>query len=163
MTEDSSETTVGSPLYLIKSFEPCWKCRKEQRVVALASRRLRTADFDTLDAGESSVLYFLINIDQMPQVISDYLFAAHPQFQQRHSRTMGMTYFANTCADCGANFGDHYLFSEPEGAFWPQSTKQAKRITVIELPFAGLHVFRCSWAAGTGGFLFEHALKQPMA
>jgi hypothetical protein len=53
--------------------------------------------------------------------------------QETSFQNDGMDYYANTCKDCGANFGDFYLFSEPEHAFSPLDEVQAKRMNVIEM------------------------------
>jgi hypothetical protein len=38
-----------------------------------------------------------------------------------------MSYYANTC-QCGALFGDHYLVSEPGGAFFPEARRRGIEI-----------------------------------
>jgi hypothetical protein len=157
--DDHSKTTVKSPLYLVKSTEDCWKCGLEQQVIAVATRHIRTVDFDYLDAGSDEPA-FLTNIEAMPQPIWEYLSAACPQFQKRRSNTMDMDYYANTCECCKANFGDFYLFSEPEHAFFPMDEEQAKRMSVVELPFTGVFEFQCSCGMGTGGLIFEHATRE---
>lgn len=78
MKDNAFKTTVAAPLYLIESFEPCWKCHSEQRVIALASRRLRTDDFDELDADDTAEPFLLTNITKMPQQISEHLSTAFP-------------------------------------------------------------------------------------
>ena len=153
---DDATTTVRSPLYLVKSFEPCWKCHKEQSVIAIATRHIRTEDFDFLDAGDQGPV-FLMNIEAMPQPILEYLSAAFPQFQNRRSHTMEMDYYANTCKDCGANFGDFYLFNVGH-AFSPMDAEQAKRMSIVELPYSGTFEFQCSWSMGSAGdLIFRHA------
>jgi hypothetical protein len=158
-TENDSLMTVGSPLYLVRSFAECWKCQKEQSVIAIATRRIRTSDFDQLGADGSVEPVFLTNIEAMPPAIVQYLAAVQPQFQKRRSKTMEMDYYANTCKDCGENFGDWFLFSEPEGAFFPMGAEQCKRISVAVMPFEGVFEFTCSYGGGTGEFIFAHAAR----
>lgn len=146
-----SAVTVSSPLYVIKSFAICWKCGEEQEVIALSGRHP--------DEGKEPVL--LTNIEAMPESVREYLNAKHPRFQKRHSKTADLTYYVNTCEGCQAFFGDWFLFSEPEGAFFPLAEEQAKRMTIVELPFVGDFEFRSSYGCGAGDLIFEHASRVP--
>lgn len=163
MNEDSFKLTVGSPIYLLRSVEPCWKCRRPQPVIALATRRLKDTHIDQLDVGDSAEPYLLSNIDQMPAEIFDCLAKLHPQYRIWRSHTAGAAYYANLCGECGANFGDFYLFNEPEHAFFPQTEEQAEFIRISKLPFEGEFEFHATYGVGIGGFIFEHAQQDPPA
>ena len=152
---------ITSPIYLLRSHETCWKCGSNQQVIAFATASLlddeEDGDPETIASQEEPVL--LDNIEEMPAEFLIYLRAAHPLFQKRMSKTAGHSYYMNTCP-CGAHFGDFYLFSEPGGAFFPDTIVQAKAITIEELPFDGTFDFLCSYSMGVGGFIFEHAQRQ---
>lgn len=153
-----SENTIkiASPVYLLRSSEPCWKCGANQEVVALATMRV-IEDLEEQFEDENEPI-ILSNISDMPEEILDYIRSISPNFQERTSRTAGATYYMNTCS-CGAHYGDFYLHSEPGGAFFPNTEEEARQITIEELPFTGTHTFRCGYGVGTGSFIFEHGRK----
>ena len=152
---------ITSPIYLLRSYESCWKCGSNEQVIAIATTSLVDEEEDdvpeSICSQEEPAL--LNNIVNMPRVFLDHLRAAHPLFQKRMSSTAGHSYYMNTCT-CGAHFGDFYLFSEPGGAFFPDNAEQAKAITIEELPFEGSFEFLCSYSVGLGSFIFEHARRQ---
>ena len=145
--------TVASPLFLVLSSVPYWKCNADQMVIAIAGSHVRSSD---PYASESKLPILLSNIKAMPKEIEVHLAAFHPPFQKRHSKTAESVYYANTCAECDANFGDFFLFSEPEGAFFPFDEEQAKAINIMELPFDGEFDFRCQCHANNE-LIFAHA------
>ncbi|MGH8532129.1 MAG: hypothetical protein ACREV1_05205 [Gammaproteobacteria bacterium] len=134
---------VHCPLYLLTSFEPCWKCGRPQTVVAIGAHCLDDDGDEIGDAGVQADLIFLNNIASMPFQVFKYIAQRNHRYVKRHSRTAGSTYYANTC-ECGVNFGDFYLFSEPGGAFFPETEADAARIKYHQMPFAGTLPFECS-------------------
>lgn len=131
------ELEISSPLYLVTSSEPCWKCGVPQKVIAIAASAIKD-DFEIL--GGDGDMHFVINIEEMPQEIYEYIASINPNYIKHYSHTAGLTYYSNTCT-CGANFGDFYLYSEPNGAFFPQSADIASSITAQLLPFNGQFKF----------------------
>ena len=71
-----------------------------------------------------------------------------------------MSYYANIC-ECGANFGDHFLFSEPRGAFFPETEAEVSRIICEELPFQDRLCFECSFILGSGEIILRNARGGP--
>lgn len=49
---------------------------------------------------------------------SDLLAEMGMHYRQAHSRTVGVTYYANHCSSCNAFQGDHFLHGA-NGPFWP--------------------------------------------
>lgn len=131
------ELEISSPLYLVISNEPCWKCGRSQKVIAIAASGVKD-EFESL--GDDSEKLFVTNIEEMPSEIYEYIAALHPNYKKHYSHTADLTYYANTCS-CGANFGDFYLYLEPDGAFFPQSDEIAASITSQILPFRGQFKF----------------------
>lgn len=127
------ELELSSPLYLVTSSEPCWKCSESQKVIAIATSVIKD-EFETF--GGNGEMYFVINIEEMPMKLYEYINAINPNYKKYYSHTADVTYYSNTCS-CGANFGDFYLYSEPDGAFFPQSADIASSITAQLLPFNG--------------------------
>jgi hypothetical protein len=56
--------------------------------------------------------------------------AIAPWWQPVSSATAQADYLGNTCESCGVLQGDHYLESEPGGAFWPETPREAERIVL---------------------------------
>lgn len=150
---------VSSPIYLLRSSESCWKCGAVQEVVALATRHLHEDDPDGDETDTEDEPIILDNISEMPQEVLDYIRAVHPRYEKRTSKTMGSAYYMNTCS-CGAHFGDFYLYSEPGGAFFPDTEEQASHIAIEELPLTGTFDLECGYGVGIGSFIFEHAKRR---
>ncbi len=152
--------TILAPIYLITSQEKCWKCHTPQKVVALGSPSLRDGDVDMLGSSDDSEApYLLSNIADMPESLYATVAAIHPRFRKHLSRTAGEAYYANIC-ECGANFGDHYLHSDPGGAFFPLDAEAASRMSIRKLPLDGTFELDASWAQGVEDLIFEHARRE---
>jgi hypothetical protein len=93
-----------------------------------------------------------------PKAVLDKVLALHPRFEKRTSKTTETSYYMNLC-ECGAHFGDFYLFSEPGGAFFPMDDQAAARIIVHELPLTGRFEFDCSYSMGLGQSILAHGKK----
>ncbi len=145
------ELEISSPLYLVTSSEPCWKCSESQKVIAIAACAIKD-EFETL--GGDGEMHFVINIEEMPQEIYEYIAAMNPNYKKHYSHTADFTYYSNTCS-CGANFGDFYLYSEPDGAFFPQSAEIASTITAQLLPFNGQFKFIGGYGSVPGNIKLE--------
>ena len=145
---------VHCPLYLVTSSEACWKCSRPQSVVALGTHCLMDGGNEVGESADRSDLILLTNITSMPFEIFKYIAQRNYRYMKRHSRTAGETYYANTC-ECGANFGDFYLYSEPGGAFFPDTDDTARAIRIHELPFTGLLEFECSYSQGGGEYILS--------
>jgi hypothetical protein len=155
MTENN-KLHVTAPIFLLRSTESCWRCHASQEVIALAFRwRLDKDQDEDGQPGENEPI-ILDNIHAMPTPLLDATVSRHPHFEKRTSKTAGTAYYMNTC-DCGAHFGDFYLFSEPGGAFFPTDETEASRITIEELPLTGTFELDCSYGEGLGDLIFEHA------
>lgn len=154
----SDSLFIECPLYLLQSVEPCWKCKAEQVVHALACHQLTDDGSAVMEPGDTSDLILLQNITAMPPGVFRYLNQKNGRYMQRFSRTAGGSYYANTCA-CGANFGDFYLFSEPGGAFFPD-TDEAARLIVLEItPFTGILEFSADYSMGIGETILRLARR----
>jgi hypothetical protein len=69
----------------------------------------------------------------MPSELLAFIQQRQPRYKKQYSRTAQMSYYANTCQR-GALFGDHYLVSEPGGAFFPEDCADAARIEISRAP-----------------------------
>jgi hypothetical protein len=127
------EIEATCPVFLATSVEPCWKCDQPQQVTAIALK-IFTADGDSIGDGQD--LFFLTNIESMPEDVFEFVSSRNARYKKHYSYTADSTYFANTC-ECGANFGDFYLYMEPDGAFFPTTDSAAKKIAIEAMPFSG--------------------------
>lgn len=123
------ESIVAHPPFLLAHSEAtCWKCGSRVRVHAMICSNITEDEDVPLFEGP----YFLTHIESFPTAVLDVVLPLCNGLRYVPSHTAGFSYYANTCS-CGANFGDHYLFSEPEGAFFPTSPTAAG-IIVEPLP-----------------------------
>lgn len=155
---DHNTLRVTAPIFLLRSTESCWRCHASQEVIALASRWRLDTDQDKDEQPEENEPLILQDIHTIPKPILAAVLSRHPHFEKRTSKTAGTAYYMNTC-DCGAHFGDFYLFSEPGGTFFPTDENEASRITIEELPLTGTFELHCSYGMGLGDLIFEHAKK----
>jgi hypothetical protein len=125
-----------SPFFLLAGYESCWKCGNSSRVVGLAS------------GDATSEPYVLQYIKAMPEAFLTEIHKLQPQLEYRLSQAIDASYFMNFCSCCGASIGDHYIFSQPGGAFFPITDEDTQHIEVNELPFLGSFSFECSPAQG---------------
>ena len=153
------EIEVFAPLYLLTSTEECWKCHKPQNVIALGTHQIVDDSQIFGDSADTTDLLLLSNIESMPPEVLQYIVQRYPRFMERYSDTAEASYYANTC-ECGANFGDFYLFLEPGGAFFPDTDEAAKEIKYHKMPFSGTLRFACSYSHGIGDLILAHATKE---
>jgi hypothetical protein len=157
--------TIYSPLYLLESSEDCYRCGKPQTVVALAASCVNDFDEGPIETEENSEEeegndsgFLLLNIREMPEAIFALMSGANSRYRLPQSRKPGTEYYANFC-ECGANFGDFYLFSEPGHAFFPMSPEEAGKIGIAKLPIRGRFELRCGWEVAGGELIFKHGLR----
>jgi hypothetical protein len=153
---DDEQVKVRAPLMLLTGPVECWKCHAPQSVIALATQHLR-ADGETIDAGDDADrdLIMLSNIVAMPPEIEALLTNRFPRYRKHFSKMAGHTYFANICV-CGANFGDFFLISEPDGPFFPTTERLAAAVTIERLPFQGEYDFDAHWSQGGARLILDH-------
>lgn len=148
---------IRGELFLLESVQRCWRCKKSQSVVGLAATELDDADTGEADPNDGPFLLSVISV--MPAELLATITAAFPHYQPAFLNTDGFVYHANHCA-CGAQLADHFLFSEPGGAFFPDDEKVAARILIRPLRTSLPMDLRCSWSAGSGDFLFKNGTRQ---
>ena len=96
--------------------------------------------------------FFFINIMEMPDALYQIIERIHPRYKKHFSKTVHDTYFANIC-ECGANFGDYYLFTRPDGAFFPTSIEDASNIQYYPLKFTTPFFMDAGWSEGSGIYI----------
>jgi hypothetical protein len=151
---------VTAPIFLLRSTESCWRCHIRQDVIALAFRWVTDRREPVNEQPRPGETILLVNIHEMPKAISQYIASVHPRFQKQLSKTTGTTYYMNIC-QCGAPFGDHYLFNEPGGAFFPMDVAAQSQIKVEQLPFTGEFEFDASPGMFSEDLLATGGGRQP--
>lgn len=147
---------LKAPLYLLTSSEACYRCGAAAPVVALACKKVEDADDDPAESvGLNSEPVLIQSVTEMPASLLKLIREAHPHYEKRRSRMADCEYFMNLCPQCNAHFGDFFLFSEPEGAFFPMTDEATASITIRRLPIDQTLEVEGSYSTGLGGVIFE--------
>jgi hypothetical protein len=150
---------VEGRLYLLTANAACWKCGQPQDVVVIAAQALSEGGELIPDTQDPRSLIILSAIEEMPSELLAFIQRRQPRYQKQYSRTAEMSYYANTC-QCGAIFGDHYLVSEPGGAFFPEDRADAARIEMSRVPRSPPLLFQCDYSMGSvGELIWENARR----
>ncbi len=150
---------VEGRLYLLTANAACWKCGQAQDVVVIAAQGLSEGGEAIPDTQDLGSLIILSAIEEMPSELLAFIQQRQPRYQKQYSRTAEMSYYANTC-ECGALFGDHYLVSEPGGAFFPEDRADAARIAMSCVPCSPPLLFECDYSRGSvGELIWENARR----
>jgi hypothetical protein len=151
---------VEGRLCLLTANAECWKCGQPQDVVVIAAQGLSEGGAPIPDTQDPRSLLIMSAIEEMPPELLAFIQRRQPRYQKQYSRTAEMSYYANTC-QCGALFGDHYLVSEPGGAFSPEAPADAAQITMSRVPSSPPLWFRCSYSMGSvGEIIWENAHRE---
>jgi hypothetical protein len=136
---------IYSPAYVVAAQQNCWKCGSGNEVVTLASVAIGV-DEKTIERAEPSEAFLLSYISEMPAEVLQYVTSLAPNYRKLYSRAADEEYYANVC-NCGANFGDFYLFSEPDGAWFPKDDSGIVTTRVLPLPLADPFEVECDFGA----------------
>lgn len=142
------------PIYLLFSQEACYRCGASVPVVAIACKKfveLGDADESATDEGEPILISDIV---EMPPELLRAIHALHPHYEKRHSRMAGFDYYMNLCPHCNAHFGDFFLFSEPDGAFFPMEEAAFAAIKIRQLPMTASVDVEAGYGMGLGGEIF---------
>lgn len=137
------EYTLRAPRYaVIQSRQVCWRCGHDTPVVGLLvpaeHEQLWIDDDPDLDEWERPDSASTVShVSRLPAPVLARLQAASPHYRMGSSKAAG-DYFINHCVECGAVQGDHFLYGEPEGAFFfmSEGEVEATRATAIDEPLA---------------------------
>ena len=133
--------TIHPPFFLVESQQDCWKCGQSCAVYGFIASEITGDDGPAFEGP-----YFLQNVEELPAPLAESLPVGEKSFAKVGSLTAGFAYYANICK-CGANFGDHYLFSEPGGAFFPLGPKDLAKIKLV--PVESSQAFEVAASYGT--------------
>lgn len=154
-SDSSGLVSASGPFYLMRATADCWKCGKPTKVAGVAATTV-AADGEVYGGDASPPQpVALENISVMPRKLLDAIRSYQPNYVLRWSKAVGMEYYQNICSSCGVNFGDFYLFSEPEASFFPVTREDADRVEVFELPLIGTLQIVADWGQGGTDLIFE--------
>jgi hypothetical protein len=157
--EKDDAIVVEGRLYLLTANAECWKCRRPQDVVVIAAQGLSEGGEAISDSQDTGSLVILSAIEEMPSDLLTFIQKRQPGYQKQYSRAAEMSYYANTC-QCGALFGDHYLVSEPGGAFFPEDSAGAARIVISRVPCSPPLLLQGNYSVGSvGEMIWENARR----
>jgi hypothetical protein len=127
------ETNIRSEDYLLAlSVAACGRCLQPTSAFAFGLlpgyERQVDEKWQSVDTG---VLLFYIDY-LSPDVIS-LAQELSPHYQLDYSVPTATEYWVNHCQHCGALLEDHDLHCEPDGAFLPSNTRDAKKIQLVEV------------------------------
>jgi hypothetical protein len=146
---------ITSPLYLLTTQAKCWKCGNEQSVIGLMAQSHEWVEQADGSSRYESYMALLSDITSMPDDVLRILQEHRKGYERRYSHTAGFRYFTNTC-ECGAFFGDFYLYAEPDGAFFPINEEEASKITYQRLTFDGELDIDCECSYGIADEILKH-------
>lgn len=113
--------TLKQEIYLLRSWEKCYKCGNTADVFCLAADGLIDHETDS-DFKQFFTFHYLTSVSQKIK----NLFKKHsPTYYFDYSKQTESSYFMNHCK-CGAKLGDFFLHQEPGGAFFPMSLEEAR-------------------------------------
>jgi hypothetical protein len=136
---------VHSPSFVVTAKQDCWKCKASNEIITLAARTI-SEETGPIDLAEVSEVYLLSYIEDMPAFVFQYMVRLGPRYRKLFSVTADHDYYANVC-NCGANFGDWFLFSEPGGAWFPEDSADISLTRVVALPLVDPFLVECNYQA----------------
>lgn len=96
---------ICDDLYLVETQSQCWRCRKQSRVVCLASDNFYTdLNRKSQHYSELTLFFFLLDAPAyIKKLLNNY------GLNYTYSKQFGGTYLANVCEYCGNVQGDYFL------------------------------------------------------
>lgn len=142
---------IRGPLYLASTRTNCWRCGAGMPVVCLIAPQVEGAD------GEVCVLS---EVRRLPEDVLIFIQRLFPSFRLKYSKTVQVSYYANTCPQCGVLSGDFHLHAEPGAPFFPETEEEASRLTLQEIALGGSIEVEASLGMGVGELILEHAKRK---
>jgi hypothetical protein len=134
---------IHSPAFVVGAHHNCWKCGSENEVVTVACTAIGV-DGQAIESAAPGEAFLLSYIREMPADLFQFVSGLAPNYRKLYSRTADEEYYANVCK-CGANFGDFYLFSEPDGAWFPKDDSGVVTTRVLPVPLVAPFEIECDF------------------
>ncbi len=149
-----SKLRLFPPIYLLFSREKCYRCGAGAPVVAIACKKFAEVGGANEVEEDDEEPILISDMVAMPAALLQAIHALHPYYEKRHSRMAGFEYFMNICPHCKAHFGDFFLFSEPDGAFFPMEEAAFAAIKIRKLPIDNAIEVDAGYSMGLGAEIF---------
>ena len=138
--QENAHTLRATCYALMQSVQACWKCHKNTPVIGFlvpAGHETRWMDADPSedDWERQDCAGIVSNISHLPLGPLERARTLSPCYGLGHTKTGG-SYYLNSCVHCQAAQGDFFLFSEPDGAFFPTTPAGISRIQLIPVEAA---------------------------
>jgi hypothetical protein len=126
--DQSPSQMIHAPVWLLISYERCYRCRMDSAVFALSADK-----FVDIEFGEDHEVYFqqidaeqhghisFYNLERLDDRIATLLARDAPKFRLNFSQSQSKRVYMNHCQHCDAKLGDFFLHCELGGAFCPDS------------------------------------------
>lgn len=119
--QPGNSLTLKQKIYLLRSWENCYKCGNAAEVFCLAADGVVEHDMSS----EFKEFFNFHYLTSAPQKIKNLFKKYAPTYYFDYSKQTESSYFINHCK-CGAKLGDFFLHCEPHGAFFPMSPEEVK-------------------------------------
>jgi len=146
-----------APVYLLTSTERCYRCGSIAPVVAIAARQFVDTAGDEVEVAPQVEPILVHDVTAMPDAVLKLIHEIHPHYDKRYSKMAEKEYFMNHCPRCKAHFGDFFMFSEPDGAFFPMTDEAVAAIEIRPLVRTGTIEVEATYSAGSAADIFAKA------
>lgn len=149
----SASITLKPIIYLVQSWDRCYRCKDITSVFCLAADGL--VDHET---GSNFNGFFRFHeVTYIEDDLKEILKERCPSYYLDYTKMSNSSYFVNHCK-CGAKLGDFYLHNEPGSPFWPQSEADAEEnIFIQDISYAEAKISG-NYTADDTDFILKHAI-----
>ena len=139
--EKNPSIILPSEVSIVHASRPCWKCRHNNPVIALAGSYFYEKDMSERDEAVWLAQDFFTLFQQVTAISDNlqiFLKDYYPHFSAAH--TAGGQYWLNHCESCNSIQGDWHLFDEAGSVFNPTEKAAAELLLIrnIQLKYAPL-------------------------
>ena len=167
---DSAEdlASFSAPFHILRCLTGCWRCGQACKVTAITGMCQPSAEDLGWDPDDTETVWdydysndiptepsYLCSIQSLPDELLTPLLKLNPDF------VLDGGCYHNVCR-CGARFGEFYLFSEPEGEFFPMEEDLFRAIEVYPLEVQGPFHIKCLTGAGMMGEIIEKGKRKAL-
>lgn len=130
LSENCAPTVRSDYFWIAASCQVCWNCRRPTRVWSFALPASAEYLYSEVDPNDHNSILETWEYSEMESVLADvtWLNDAALTALSNHtedyfidfSQTSATHYYMNHCELCDAKQGDHYIYNEPYGAYFPE-------------------------------------------
>lgn len=125
-----SNIVICDHFYIIVAKQLCFKCKKETRVVSLATDSYLTFNNGNVEVYNDDINFIKLNSVNAEQLLKHL--NNNYDFYKGYSNTTKTHYWGNHCDHCGVLQGNWFLYSEPDSPFFMNSEEKATALDVFK-------------------------------